>query len=210
MDLNKACPKDPFPLLHINSMIDATDGYKLLAFKENTPQKNTMISSEKEITFDETDMEEIQDPRHDGLVITQYMANHFVRRILVDGGSSVNIVLLNTLKRINIPESEILRRSLVLIGFSGETKHTIGEIKLPIYIKGVKSIQNLCVIDTLSSYSVTLGRPWIHDMKAIPSTYHQCVKLPTPWGTVKIMGDQHVSKECYKTSMKFTTKPQQA
>ncbi|XP_023767595.3 uncharacterized protein LOC111916202 [Lactuca sativa] len=96
--------------------------------KENTPRKNTMISSEKEITFDETDMEEIQDPRHDGLVITH----------------------------------------------------------------------------------VTLGRPWIHDMKAVPSTYHQCVKLPTPWGTVKIMGDQHVSKECYKTSMKFTTKPQQA
>ncbi|XP_052623345.1 uncharacterized protein LOC128128443 [Lactuca sativa] len=47
-------------------------------------------------------------------------------------------------------------------------------------------------------------------MKAVPSTYHQCVKISTPWGTVKVMGVQQESKECYKTSMKSTTKPQQA
>ncbi|KAL7598516.1 uncharacterized protein LOC111915615 [Lactuca sativa] len=47
-------------------------------------------------------------------------------------------------------------------------------------------------------------------MKAVPSTYHQCVKMPTLWGTLKIMGDQQESKECYKTSIKPTTKPQQA
>ena len=138
------------------------------------------------------------------------MDNHFVRRILIDRGSSVNIVLLDAMKRINIPDSEIVRRSSILIGFSGEAKHTVGEIKLPIYIEGVNSIQNLCVIDTLSSYNVKLGRLWIHKMKAVPSTYHQCVKMPTPWGTVKIMGDQQESKECYKTSMKSTTTPQQA
>ena len=62
-----------------------------------------MISSDKESTFGETVMERIQDPHHDGLVITLHMANHFVRRILVVAGSSVNIVLLDELKRMNIP-----------------------------------------------------------------------------------------------------------
>ncbi|XP_023763507.1 uncharacterized protein LOC111911971 [Lactuca sativa] len=88
--------------------------------KEDRPRKNTMVSSEKEITFDETDREGIQDPHHDGLMITLYMANHFVRRILVDGGSSINIVLLHALKRMNILKSEIVRRYSVLIGFSGK------------------------------------------------------------------------------------------
>lgn len=23
-----------------------------------------------------------------------------------------------------------------------------------------------------------VGRPWIHDMRAVPSTYHQCIKFP--------------------------------
>ena len=33
-DLNKACPKDSFPLLHIDSMIDATAGHELLTFMD--------------------------------------------------------------------------------------------------------------------------------------------------------------------------------
>ncbi|XP_023749270.1 uncharacterized protein LOC111897549 [Lactuca sativa] len=164
--------------------------------KEKGPQKNTSIKNDKEITFDEADRQDIQDPHHDGLVITLYIANYFFRRILIDGGSSVNIILVDALKRMNIPESEIVRRSSVLIRFNGETKHIVGEIKLPIYIEVVNSIQCFCVVDTLSSYNVILGRPWIHEMKAVPSTYHQCVKMSTLWGTVKIIGDQQESKEC--------------
>ena len=32
--LNKACPKDPFPLPHIDSMVDATAGHELLTFMD--------------------------------------------------------------------------------------------------------------------------------------------------------------------------------
>ncbi len=28
------------------------------------------------------------------------------------------------------------------------------------------------------AYNILLGRPWIHDMQAVPSTFHQCVKFP--------------------------------
>ncbi|KAL7600002.1 uncharacterized protein LOC111909241 [Lactuca sativa] len=136
--------------------------------KEYIPQRNTMFSSEKEITFDETDREGIQDRHHDKLVITLYMANHFIRRILVDGGSSVNIVLLDTLKRRNIPKLEIIKRSSALIGFSKETKHTIGEIKLPIYIdetmdaqddSGSINIPSMCKITYSMGNSEDHGKP---------------------------------------------------
>ncbi|KAJ9553755.1 hypothetical protein OSB04_017800 [Centaurea solstitialis] len=33
-DLNKACPKDPFPLPHIDAMVDATAGHELLTFMD--------------------------------------------------------------------------------------------------------------------------------------------------------------------------------
>ncbi|XP_062099896.1 uncharacterized protein LOC133805753 [Humulus lupulus] len=33
-DLNKVCPKDCFPLLRIDQMVDATSGYKLLSFMD--------------------------------------------------------------------------------------------------------------------------------------------------------------------------------
>ncbi|KAK9075696.1 hypothetical protein SSX86_004025 [Deinandra increscens subsp. villosa] len=39
------------------------------------------------------------------------------------------------------------------------------------------------------------SEPWIHEMKAIPSTYHQCIKLPTPWGVVRIESDQPIQQK---------------
>ncbi|KAD6796232.1 hypothetical protein E3N88_07128 [Mikania micrantha] len=100
------------------------------------PTKTSTLTTETVVSFEEQDRENILDPHHDGLVITLYVANHYVRRILIDGGSSVNIIQLETLKRMNIPESEITTKSLILVGFSGEAKATVGEIKLPVYIEG--------------------------------------------------------------------------
>ena len=33
-DLNKACPKDSYLLLHINQLVDSTVGHKLLSFMD--------------------------------------------------------------------------------------------------------------------------------------------------------------------------------
>ncbi|KAK1441334.1 hypothetical protein QVD17_07181 [Tagetes erecta] len=165
------------------------------------PHRNTSFSHTKVITFDEDDLEHIQDPHHDGLVVTLCIANCYVRRILVDGGSSVNIIQWEALKQMNILEKDIVPRSTVLVGFSGETKKTMGEITLPIYIEGVNTMQKFSVIDTLSCCNAILGRPWIHTMEAIPSTYHQFVKLPSPWG-VQLKKDAQAVLEATEQDVK--------
>ncbi|XP_076884596.1 uncharacterized protein LOC143533828 [Bidens hawaiensis] len=170
------------------------------------PLRISTLTTQKIISFEEEDRCDLQDPHHDGLLITLWIANCFVRRILIDGGSSVNIIQLDALKKMEISESEIIPRSSVLVGFSGETKNTLGDIKLPVYIEGVNSLQNFFVIDSLSYCNVILGRPWIHDMKAVPSTYHQCVKLPSSWGVIKTESLQQNAKDCYLSSMKSVAK----
>ncbi|KAI3821624.1 hypothetical protein L1987_09193 [Smallanthus sonchifolius] len=91
------------------------------------PIKTSSLTEEKVIYFDEDDRDEVQDPHHDGLVITLYIANHFIRKILIDGGSSVNIIRHEVLKKMGIPDSEIISKSSVLVGFSGETLDTRNE-----------------------------------------------------------------------------------
>ncbi|XP_074291450.1 uncharacterized protein LOC141618250 [Silene latifolia] len=81
-------------------------------------------------------------------------------RILVDGGRSVNLIMLDVLKAMTTNEDQINK-------------------DLPTYIEGVSSYERFGVLDCLSSYNAILGRPWIHNVTAIPSTYHQCVKIPT-------------------------------
>ena len=33
-DLNKSCPKDPFPLPHVDKLVDATTGHELMSFMD--------------------------------------------------------------------------------------------------------------------------------------------------------------------------------
>ncbi|XP_076903326.1 uncharacterized protein LOC143558367 [Bidens hawaiensis] len=76
---------------------------------------NTFTMAEQRIiSFDEDDRVNVQDPHYDVLVITLFISNHYVRRILIDGGSSVNIIQLEVLRMMNIPELEIVPRSSVL------------------------------------------------------------------------------------------------
>ncbi|KAK1406298.1 hypothetical protein QVD17_41591 [Tagetes erecta] len=51
-DLNKACPKDPFPLPHIESMVDAAAGHELLTFMDASSgfQQIQMEPSDQEDT----------------------------------------------------------------------------------------------------------------------------------------------------------------
>ncbi|XP_074299333.1 uncharacterized protein LOC141630405 [Silene latifolia] len=123
-----------------------------------------------QITFDDTNMQGISDLHHDGLVITMQIGIARVLRILVDGGRSVNLIMLNVLKAMKIDEDQIIKKSNVLVGFSGETRNTLGEIYLSTYVEGVSSYEIFGVLDSLSSYNTILGRPWIHNVRAIPST----------------------------------------
>lgn len=53
----------------------------------------------------------------------------------------------------------------------------------------------LCqVLDFNLSYNILLGRPWIHKMQAVPSTYHQCVKFPLEGQEITVIADS--SKYC--------------
>ena len=49
---------------------------------------------------------------------------------------------------------------------------------LPIRVGPVERDVTFQVLDIPLAYNILLGRPWIHEMRAVPSTYHQCVKFP--------------------------------
>ncbi|XP_056688235.1 uncharacterized protein [Spinacia oleracea] len=159
------------------------------------------------ITFDDSDSVDTQREHHDGLVISLPIGNALIKRILVDNGSSANVLFLEALQEMGLEEKNIVRRSTVLVGFSGEALRTVGEISLPTYAEGVNMMTKFNVVDCPSAYNVILGRPWIHKMKAVPSTYHQSIKFPTKWGVMEIKGQQRDAKKCYETALKPSKSP---
>ena len=49
-DLNKACPKDSYPLLRIDQLVESTVGHKLLSFMDTFSSYNQMDEADQEKT----------------------------------------------------------------------------------------------------------------------------------------------------------------
>ncbi|XP_074300764.1 uncharacterized protein LOC141632081 [Silene latifolia] len=69
-------------------------------------------------------------------------------------------------------EKDMVKKAGPLVGFSGETKQSLGEIVVPTFAGSMNKHVRYLVIDGPSTYNVILDRPWIHEIKAVPSTYH--------------------------------------
>ncbi|XP_056856572.1 uncharacterized protein LOC130505990 [Raphanus sativus] len=106
---------------------------------------------------------------------------------------------------LGLEPTALTRKATPLVGFSGEVKQTLGEVLLPVYAEGINQATKFLVVDCPLSYNVILGRPWIHDMGAVPSTLHQLVKFPTPWGIKAVKGDEENPRSCYQTTLKGRT-----
>ena len=65
-------------------------------------------------------------------------------------------------------------------------------VALPVRVDLYNVITEFYVVD-VESHNAILGRPWLHMMKVVPSTYHQLVRYPTSTGTTDIRGDQATS-----------------
>ncbi|XP_022150858.1 uncharacterized protein LOC111018902 [Momordica charantia] len=176
--------------------------YKIYhAFVEEQPTK---------IEFLEDEVTHIFHPHNDALVINLKIANAKVHWILVDGGSSPDIISLTAYKTMDLGERGLKSSPAPLVGFGGEWVIPEGRIELPVtFGSGPKSITKMVdflVVDYASSCNAILGRPTMHMLKAIPSRYHQSIKFPTPGGIGEIKGEQRVSRECYYASMKGNDK----
>ncbi|KAG7564374.1 Integrase catalytic core [Arabidopsis suecica] len=70
------------------------------------------------ISFDEEETRHLERPHDDALVITLDVANFEVSRILIDTGSSVDLIFLGTLERMGISRADIVGPPSPLVAFT--------------------------------------------------------------------------------------------
>ncbi|CAA7049482.1 unnamed protein product [Microthlaspi erraticum] len=142
------------------------------------------------ISFTDKDASGLDIPHLDPLVITLQIHDCDVAKVLVDTGSTVNLIFLETLNRMGVEEGSIKPTSRPLTGFTAEHVYSCGTVRLPVYVGGISKLLKFIVMDKPAIYNAILGTPWLHEMKAVISTFHQCVKFPIPSGIFTLRGDQ--------------------
>ncbi|KAF1864626.1 hypothetical protein Lal_00039258 [Lupinus albus] len=143
------------------------------------------------IFFDEEMMRRSENVSRALLIIFKWHG-HIVGKTLIDGGSALNVMPLSTLMSMGINRDEIVPKQMIVHNFDGNERSILCKITLPLEIEP-SAFQVLSVImDMDSSYTMLLGRPWIHKVEAIPSTLHQAVKFVKDGMVITVHGGEEI------------------
>ncbi|XP_024043098.1 uncharacterized protein LOC112099837 [Citrus clementina] len=132
------------------------------------------------IMWTDDDEEGILYPHEDALVIKAMMAGIELRRILVDTGSSVDILFKLALDDMGIADLKLERTNTSLKGFGGGRLTPMGIIELPINV-GTRLFERTMMLDFVvveerSPYQMILGRPFMRISQCVISTHYLALK----------------------------------
>ncbi|XP_042422088.1 uncharacterized protein LOC122009849 [Zingiber officinale] len=133
-----------------------------------------------EISFGPSDLEGIEIPHDDALIIKA------------------------------IDRAELLPMATPLYGFTGNEVSPIGQTRLAVSLGEEPLIRtrttNFIVVDAPSAYNVILGRPTLNKFRVVVSTYYQQIKFPVGKLVGETRGDQVAARQCYVEMVKADAK----
>ncbi|KAJ4818482.1 Pol-polyprotein [Rhynchospora pubera] len=157
------------------------------------------------ISFGPHDYDGVQLPHDDAIVLMLRINGIRVKRILVDTGSSADVMYFDALKRMGLGKYPLQPMTTSLVGFTGDKLKPLGTVDLDVSFgdapRTVVSSIRFIVVDAPSAYNVILGRTSLNSIGAVVSTPHLMIKFPTPQGVGIVRGEQQVAKECYRITM---------
>ena len=145
------------------------------------------------ITFSDSDMEDYQHPHDDPLVIKSIMANKTVHKVLIDNGSSADIIFASAFDKMGIGREKLEPVSAHLLGFLGEKVLPLGPTQLVLTLGNPPCQAAIAVkfliVDAPSAYNMLLGSPSLNALKVVSSAYHVVIKFLTENGVGVVRGD---------------------
>ncbi|KAF3528783.1 hypothetical protein DY000_02039864 [Brassica cretica] len=174
---------------------EATDDSTIIAC-EDTIQKGEIV------TFYEHETIKLDMPHDDALVIGLEVEGVAFSKILVDTGSAVDIISQKTLQSLEQLIPTIRQETTPLASFEGKSVRSLGIILLTTRTHDLELKTEFTVVDHPMPFDAIVGRPWLHQMRAVPSVYHQCVKFFSPTGEKTILGSQKQAQACYMSEFR--------
>ncbi|MCI07891.1 hypothetical protein A2U01_0028960, partial [Trifolium medium] len=175
---------------------------------------HTSFSLILDISFTKEDEKGVMPHDDDPLVIQVQILNCDVKRVLIDSGSSADIMYWEAFKAMQLLDEQLMPHNGALIGFAGEQVEVIGHTTLlTTFGEGENTkmikVRYLVVKTPFTSYNIIIGRPTFNALGTVMSTLYLFIKYPLDNGKVgTVRGDQPLARRCYESSLKIRHKTQ--
>jgi hypothetical protein len=160
--------------------------------------------SEVPITFSRADQwTSFCEPGRFALVLKPVVAGSRLNKVLIDGGSRLNVLFTKTLKKMKLDISHMLTRSTSpFYGIVTENAAIpLGSVVLPVTFGETRENYRteyikFEVADFETSYHAIIGRPANAKFMVVPHYTYLVLKMPSPAGVLSLQGDLKISFDC--------------
>ena len=133
-------------------------------------RSNKLPRLDTTINFLDSNIEGFSHPHDDPLVVRVIVANKTVHRVLVDNGSSTDIIFVSAFDNMGIGREKLEPVNAHLWGFSRERVLPLRSIQLVLTLgdppcQATTTVRFL-IVDAPSSYNILLGKPSLNAMRA--------------------------------------------
>jgi hypothetical protein len=94
------------------------------------------------------------------LYLKGYINSQPVRRMLVDTGTTVNIMPYSVLCKLGHSVGDLIKTNITLSDFNGQTSEAQGVLSLDLTVGGKTVPTSFFVVNSKGSYTILLGRDW--------------------------------------------------
>ncbi|KAJ8476216.1 hypothetical protein OPV22_019943 [Ensete ventricosum] len=179
------------------------------AYAQSEAGKRPIHHEDLDVTF-RSEGEE-HSSHDDALVISIRMANAYVKRVMIDTGSSTDILYFDAFQRLGLTNLYLTPLTSTLTGFTGDFVSPLGTTTIPITFGGEPRSKTLLVsfmvVKLPSAYNAIIGRPTLNRLRAVVLTYHRILKFPTRVGVGEVRSDPRESRQCYLTTTTLFKRP---
>ncbi|RDX60996.1 hypothetical protein CR513_60819, partial [Mucuna pruriens] len=157
------------------------------------------------IVFDDRDLNHGPARCNESMIISVVAEKYKIERVLIDQGSSTNILYWSMYQKLGLSPSKLNECSRTLYGFKGERGPIKGVIELEIVFRENSDTKNILVLYTIvdveASYNIIIG--------AVVSTRHLCMKFPVGQRVESIWANSHLARHYYEYSLRVGSQPPQ-
>ena len=144
----------------------------------STPDNSKAIQSvDGPIYFPPMNPSKVITPHHDALVLTLCINNFDVLRVLVDPGSTTDLLQLPAFKQMKVLLNKLNSAGKILFIFNGTTTLTMGDIALPVKVGPVTQQVLFSIVEDLGMSSLvgpgcTLWKQYRQTVSYLTSVRH--------------------------------------
>jgi hypothetical protein len=142
------------------------------------------------------------------MVVCLVIHGYEFSKCLMDGGSSLNIMYVETLTKHGLTKTQLRHSAVTFYGVvPGRQAKSLGFITLKVAFGSEENYRKepitFEVVPFKSTYHVIFGRPAFHSFHARPCYIYNQLKMPGPDGIITIYGSFRKAKECEEGEAAF-------